>query len=453
MQTNPIMERVVRLSEQFRTILQGHPDARMVCWLGASASEYKMIKGFTMYHMSEESNLDHVFVACQHPFNPDTAEKYGQEACQLMDQYVEAWNKEERLISHTGIIGWKSACDPKKSDAVNFVHNMNRLAESFACTEEQKLIIVLLPQRIENLQSYRAWAQEIIDQSIEKNVCYMLYDSYGERLFDSLSKNNPDRFLYIQPDMDLHGAVNQILENSKQANKDKQEQDVISYQQLLIKVSIATSRKDEKQALSYAREAIGIAKKHQLYHLEALIHYFLYNLYTSLEKEEKAEKALDYALLYGKKAIDHQIEGSETSYAQYLVVKGNSFLFKKKYSKAIPFYSEALQFSQGEHVMGLNINMYQMLGLCYRQSGDSYSAYDYFLEGWNKIESGMDTAAIRDQQVLCYYAIEFSKVLKGEEAQRYEQRFEEIWGEQWREKIKQQHKEQKKAFQTLALKN
>jgi tetratricopeptide (TPR) repeat protein len=446
------MERIVRLSEQFRSSLQEHPDTRMLCWLGASPSEYKMINGFAMYHMSEESNLDDIFVTCQHPFNNETADKYGQEACRLMDQYIEAWNKEERLTSQTGIIGWTSEYDDRKSDAANFIRNMNRLAESFSCSEEQKLIVVILPQRIEDLKLFKEWIKEVLKQPIDDTVCFMLYDTYNERLFDSFDENYPETFLYVQPDLDLYGAVNQILENSKQANKDKQEQDVISFQQLLIKVSLAVSQQNEKQALDFAKQAIELTKKHEFYHLEALAHYYLYNLFASLDKEEKAVKELDEALMYAKKAVNHNIEGTSTSYSQYLIVKGNSFLFKKKYSKAIPFYSEALQINKNDGMTSLTINMNQMLGLCYRETGDSYTAYDHLAEGWKLIESTMNTESIREQQVLCYYAIEFSKVLRGEEYNRYDMRFEEIWGEGWRDKLKQQHKEHKSSFQALSVK-
>jgi tetratricopeptide (TPR) repeat protein len=446
------MERIVRLSEQFRSSLQEHPDTRILCWLGASPSEYKMINGFAMYHMSEESNLDDIFVTCQHPFNNEMADKYGQEACRLMDQYIEAWNKEGRLTSQTGLIGWKSEYDDRKSDAANFVRNINRLAESFSCSEKQKLIVVILPQRIEDLKLFKEWIKEILKQPVNNTVCFMLYDTYNERLFDSFDKNYPDTFIYVLPDLDLYGAVNQILENSKQANKDKQEQDIISFQQLLIKVSLAVSQQNEKQALDFAEQAIELTKKHEFYHLEALAHYYLYNLFAALDKEEKAVKELDEALMYAKKAVDHNIEGASTSYSQYLIVKGNSFLFKKKYSKAIPYYSEALQINKNDGMMSLTINMNQMLGLCYRETGDSYTAYDHLTEGWKLIESTMTTEAIREQQVLCYYAIEFGKVLRGEEYIRYDMRFEEIWGEGWRDKLKQQHKEHKSSFQALTIK-
>ncbi|MDR2232306.1 MAG: hypothetical protein LBE56_04180 [Tannerella sp.] len=451
MQTNPIMERIVRLNEQFKASMQKHTDARIVCWLGASASEYKMIKGFVMYNMSEESDLDDLFVSCQQPFNSETAEKYGLETCKLMEQYIEAWNEDDRLTSKTGIIAWKPQYDERRSDAANFVHNMNSLAKSFACSREQKLIVAILPQRIDNLYSFKEWITEIIGQPVEKTVCFMLYDNYNERLYDSYDKKFPDFFVYIQPDMDLYGAVNQILENAKQDNKDEQEQDVIAFQQLLVKLSIAVSGQDRKQALDISDQAIRLAKKHEMYHLEALVHYFLYNLFFSLEKDTEAEKEIENTLLFGKKAFDSGIEGSAVTYAQYLIVKGNSFLFKQKYEKAIPYYREALQMSKDSGTESLSINMCQMLGLCHRKTGDSYTAYDYLTEGWKMIESTMSTGEIGEHQVLCYYAIEFEKVLKGDETYRYRSRFEEIWGENWREKIAQQHKENKKVFKALSI--
>jgi len=453
MQTNPIMERIVRLSEQFRASLQEYPDVRIVCWLGASASEYKMINGFVMYQMSEEGNLDDIFVSCRQLFNADTAEKYGLETCKLMEQYVEAWNENERLTSVTGTINWKCAFDERKSDAANFVQNMNNLAASFSCSEEQKLIVALLPQRIDDIFKFKEWIKEMLSRPIDNTVCFMLYDTYNEKMYESFDSKYPDKFLYIQPDMDLYGAVNQILENSKQDNKDEQEKDVISFQQLLIKISLAVSKQDEKQALDLSRNAIELAKKHEMYNLEALVHYFLYNLYVSIEKDQDAEKSIDKALEYARKAVDKGEEGSETTYAQYLIVKGNIFLFKKKYSKAIPFYEDALQMSKSSGTNSISINMCQMLGLCHRKAGDSDRAYEYFVDGWNMIESTMTTEEINVQQVLCYYAIEYKKVLKGKEADRLDARFEEIWGEKWQAKIEQMHKDRKKAFKAISIKN
>ncbi|GEM_PF-6089600 len=452
MQTNPIMERIVRLSEQFKTTLQEQPQVRIVSWLGASASEYKMIKGFVMFHMSEESTLDDIFISCHQPFQAGSEETYGRETCKLMDQYVEAWNKNERLTSQTGIIGWKSQYNGKQTDAENFVKNMHQLATDFSCDKEQKLIVVLMPQRIDDLKSFKAWIKEILEQPIDDSLCFMLYDTYDERLFNSFDEKYQDRFLYIQPDMDLYGAVNQILENSKQANKDQQEQDVISFQQILIKLSLAVSRQNEKQASDHARQAIALVKPYDFYHLEAVIYYFLYNLYVSVKKEEKAEKAIDKALLSAQKAVDLNIEGSKTSYCQYLVVKGNTFLFRKKYSRAILFYSEALQISNAENMLNYRINMCQMLGLCYRKSGDSDQAWQYLTEGWQLIET-MKVEEIQQQPVLCYYAFEMTKLSRGEESERYESRFREIWGEGWSDTIKQQYKTRKKSFNALSVKN
>jgi tetratricopeptide (TPR) repeat protein len=444
------MERIVRLSEQFKSTLEEHPDTRMLCWLGASASEYRMIKGFVMFHLSEESTLDDIFILCSQPFNSDTAEAYGQETCKLMKQYVDTWNGDDRLTSQTGMIAWVPEYDDKQSDAANFAANINQLAKSFSCSEEQKLVVALMPQRIDELKLFGKWVENVLKQPIDNTVCFMLYDSWHERLFDSLNNDYESRFIFIQPDLDLYDAVNQILENSKQANTDKQEQDIAGFQQLLIKLSLAVSRQDEKEAADCAGKAVDLARKYELHHLEALVYYFLFNLYSSLDKDRKAEEYIDRTLLHARKAVDAKTEGSALAFCQYLTAKGNTFLFKRKYGKAIPWYSEAMNLAK-DCSESLYINMCQMLGLCYRKEGNTDAAYDCLIEGWKRIET-METDEIRKQQILCYYALELGKVLKGDEEYRYEMRFEEIWGENWKDSLKQQHKEHKASFHALSVK-
>jgi hypothetical protein len=163
---------------------------------------------------------------------------------------------------------------------------------------------------------------------------------------------------------------------------------------------------------------------------------------------------LDKALSHAKKAAACGTPGSAASHAQYLIVKGNGFLFKKKYGKAVPFYSEALQISRDDGTSSsICINMCQMLGLCYRKTGDTDLARDFLVQGWEMIESTADTETIRTREVLCCYALEFGKVLHGDEMRRYESRFEEIWGENWRDKIMRRHKDNRKAFRALSIKN
>lgn len=448
MQTNPILERIVRLSEQWETTLNDNKDLRMICWQGASMSEYKMIKGFVLFHMSDDSTLDNIFINSHQQFDQSSADYYGVSMCEMMGKYIESWNEDESLTSQTGIINWKPEIQAKLSDTVNLVNNLKALAKELECDEDNKLVISILPERLEEPQLFKEWIVELLNSNIDKSLCFMLYDSFDLRLFDSLDKKYANSFIYLQPDFDLYGAMNQVLEDAKKENKSKEEEDLITYQQLLIKLTTAIGEQNEKEALSISKKGIEITKMYDWFQLEALMYYFLHNLYTAMKSKDKAEESIDKAILYARKAMDKGIEGGGLACCQYLVVKANIYLMDKSYKKATPIYTEALKLAEENASQHFQVSMYQMLGLCKRKSGDKDEAWDDLVKGWGIIES-FGTEEIRKQHTLPYYALEMCQISRGDEDIFYHRRFNEIWGDDWKDKITANEKKQKqqaKAF-------
>jgi tetratricopeptide (TPR) repeat protein len=449
MKTNPIMERVVRLSEQWRSVVSENREVKVFCWLGNSMSEYKMIQGFTLFHMSEESTLDDIFIGCRQPFDYSTSEKYGKTILEMMTAYIESWNRDSRLTAETGIIRWKASYDERQTDAVNFAVNMNKLAGCLSCDgEEKKLIVALLPQRLEDLKSYREWVADTVKAPVSSCVCYMLYDTYDARLFGDFEEKFPFSFKYIIPDADIFGAVNQVLEEKKQEAENEEDRAHIGFQQLLLKLSEASGQGNEKEALSYSRQALELIKDYDQPHMEALIYYFLHSMYVSLKKGENAEETIDKAIGSARAATDKEMEGGRMSCCQYLTVKGNMYFMDKKYEKAISCYSEALELSGRDCVLGVRIAIYQMLGTCKRMGG-YYDSWDCFTEGWKLVET-QEEQQIKNQASLRYYALEMLKTGNSEERCGYIKRFSELWGEDWEEELEGNKKEQKQRLSVVS---
>jgi tetratricopeptide (TPR) repeat protein len=449
MEMNPIMERVIRLSEQWKSVLTDYPDARVFCWMGNSMSEYKMIRGLVLFHMSEESTLEDIFIACHLPFDSQSAGQYGKNTLEMMDAYVRSWNKDEKLSSENGTINWTVTYDEKQNDVFNFVSNMNQLAKSFSCdAKEKKLVVCILPQRLDDLDSFRQWITEILKSPVHPSVCYMLYDTYDSRLFGKFEKEYPLLFRYIIPDMDLYGAINQILEDKKQEESGSEAKDMISYQQLLLKLTEATGQGDEKRALSCAEQAIEKIRNYQLPHMEALIYYLLHSMYVSINNKDKAADTLDKALEFSRKAVEQEIPGSRMTCCQYLITKANTYFINKKHEKALQFYLEALSISERDCALEIRISIYQMMGTCKRIAGDFYSL-DTFVEGW-KLAEKLDEQQLKAHLPLRYYALEMLKSGNSKETYQYQERFASLWGENWEKDIKQMEKEQRQRMSVVS---
>jgi tetratricopeptide (TPR) repeat protein len=448
MEMNPVMERIVRLSRQWKTVVNENHEAKVFCWLGNSTTEYRMIRGFVMFHMSEESSLDDVFIACHQPFGSQSAETYGEKILEMMDVYVRSWNMDKKLLSETGSIDWNPVYDKKNTDASNFALNMNRLGECFSCDgEERKLVVCLLPQRLDDLERFRQWIVELLKSPVEPTVCYMLYDVFDSRLFEKQEKDFPLFFKYIIPDMDIYGAINQLLEDKKSKETDAESLAAVNYQQLLLKLTEATGKGEEHRAEEYAKRAMDAVRDFDMPQMEALVYYLLHGMYVSTGSDKKALKAIDNAIERSTKAVEKEIPGSRMTCCQYLVTKANSYFFEQKYGKALSLYNEALAMSEKDCIREMQIAVYQMVGTCKRLEGESDS-WDTFTEGW-KIAETLDEEQIKNQPILRYYAVEMLKTGNYKVRDSYEQRFEDLWGESWQENMKRMEKEQRHSMDAV----
>jgi tetratricopeptide (TPR) repeat protein len=451
METNAVTDQVVRLSEQWRNVSEAHPATGVFCWLCASMMEYRMIHGFTMFHMSEESTLYDIFIASRQSFDASSRGCYGKKILEKMSSGIESWNKDARLTSARGVIGWEAVYDDKRTDASGFVYNMTRLAVALSCDgKEKKLVVALLPDRIEDMKAYRDWIKEILKAQRATSVRYMLCDTYDARLFDDIEKDSPLYFKYIKPDLDMPGAIDSLLEEQKQEEEDEEIRDLISYRQLLLKVAEASGEGDEEEAVSNAVQAIEAIHPYHKPHMEAVVYFFLHSLYLhpSLGNSEKAEANIDKAIVLSKKAAEADLEGSRISCCQYLVSKANMYFTDKKYEKAIPPYTEALDYGRAGCPLEVTITIYQMLGVCKRKAG-YFDSWDYFKEGWKLVET-LEEEAIKKHLPLRYYAAEMLKVASYKEQPGYEKRFSELWGADWKKDIKEGKKEQKERLSVVS---
>jgi len=443
MESNPILEQVIRLSEQWDSEVKNNPSSRLLCWLGASSQEQKMVTAFVMVQMSDQNNLDDIFLLSQQSF--EKLDSYGKTVLGVITSYIDAWNEKKELSETTGRIEWNVKFDAQKSDAQNFAQNINSLADSLSCDDKMKLILALLPKSTENIPDFRVWIDELLGCKIDERVRFMLYDSYDARLLNPLSKKHTTLFKYIQPNIDLNGAIDQVLENAKQEAKDDISKDSINFQQLIVRMNEAIGYRNESDVLKYGMQAIELAQKNRLLHLEGLVHYFFYSFYTAKNKNSKAEEAIDNAIIYAKQATSENIDGGRMACVQFLVVKANGYFFQNKHRLAIIYYSEALEINAG-HDLNIQINLYQMIGMCKRKRGDE-NAWDYFVKGWELIESTGEENILKNQQYI-YYADEMLKINNSDNS-KYEAIFNKLWGENWRDSIKKQFKQRRDSLKIL----
>lgn len=460
MDSNPVMERMFRLSEQWRSVLTDEPDLRMVCWGGSSLSEYRMIKGFVLFHTSEESTLDDIFVLCGQPFDGATAPCYGRLTGELMNSYVQAWNRDEELVAQGGRIDWTYQCKEGRgegkrkriSDLADFVENINQLAESlFPGKPEEReetahLVMAILPNELRDFEVYREWVTNLLSADISPKVRFMLYDRTDAPLLDGMQRRFARTFKYLIPDMDLHGAALEVLEQSRQEAESEEGKDAIAFEQHLLHLSDAVAKNEGGMAAKHRDEALRIAKHYEWYALCALVHYLTFSLYYALKEYKTAETEIDQALGYIGVAMEKERQGHLLNYCQYLGGKAMLLLTQGQYEKAAGIYGEGVAAATelGDRI--LVVGLHQMHGFCLRKMNEAKQAWRSFVTGWEMAE----TTTPEDLQgniMYRFYAMEMLKTnVPIDEQVKYIHRFNELWGREWKERVEDEMKKNKREY-------
>lgn len=439
MENNPVKQRVLALTEQWRQIVAKLPDVRMFCWIGASTVDYKMIQGFIMYHMSEESKIEDTFLCFKHPFREEgLSSTYGSKIIEDAGAYISAWNADKELVVITGVIDWNP---PKRSekdrDEVYFAKYINLLAEKLPVNgKDQFLVIALFPQAVENFGRYAAWLASVIEAGISSKVRLMIYDNYDYGAFDGLSKQFPLLFHKIHTDLDMTGAMHQILENTKAAKTDRQERDAVSFQQLMIKITEAIGQRDKKKMDVYVKQSMELAQEHNWPHMAAMVHYFVHSWFVINNQQAEAHQALDHAVAKNDEAFDKKILVNEDLKYYYRVAKGNLYFMNKRFEEAAQVYKTCLKLNRSGIDKQLLLGIYQMLGTSLRHMGDKKNAWAFFVEGWEMIKDEPEES-IKSNKLIQHYAKEMMEVAGNAENGfvRYYELFSKYWGKNWEKNI------------------
>lgn len=441
MENNPVKQRIIQLTSYWKDAVKAAPEARVFCWMGTASVEYKMIQAFVAYHVSDESDLDDIFFCFKHPFTNETAPGYGKQIIADMAQYINAWNHEPDLVWQTGYIEWQPqpvTITGANTDARYFIENLETLARQLQVKEgEELLVVALFPQAVESYPAWVEWLANVIQAGIPRTIAIMVYDGYQFNGLAPLAKQYPQLFKKLQPDMDMFGAMNQILENIKAGRNNETDKQAVNLQQLVLKLTEAIGQDNAQQVKLYATQAIGICRKHDWPQLEALVHFFVHTWHAHGNRLKKAVECIDAAISRGDEAVQRKIVDNDHIRYHYRIAKGNLFFMRKKFEEAAAEYKLCLGYERNGIDKQMLLSIYQVLGMSLRHSGQKKEAWQCFEEGWQLLDA-TDEPMVRESMPLRYYAKELLDAAPAHAAvAAYQQRFGELWGNNWQQQLKQ----------------
>jgi len=431
MENNAIMQRVMMLSEMWASSLVKHPEKQVFAWVGASSVEFKTIKGFVMYQTSMEKTLQDTFICLTQPFEPEQT-LYGQGMVNNLQEYFEAWNKDASLSAGTGIIQWNPAsANQPQQDPASFLSNMLLLADALKVDGKQgKLVLALFPNALNDPAAFSQWIAELIDIGIPDRIKVMLYESRDSLYFRKLEKNKGEKFLYLYPDLDIAGAMDQILEDTKAGKASEEEKDMVSFQQSLIKLNEAVGYRDEGDVKHYRDSCLKQTKKYDWLHQEALVYFFMHTFYSAAQQIKLAHESIDQSIALSITATERElIQNNQTIY-QYYIAKGNLFFMHKDFKSAAEVYQQCLQLDSSNANVLMLAGIHQMLGNSLRKSATKAEARECFATGWQLLYANGEEE-LKDNAMAMFYAKDMLSVADESMSKTYVPLMDKLWGINW----------------------
>ena len=439
MENNAIMQRVMMLSEMWTESLTKNPKVSVFAWVGASSVEFKTIKGFVMYQTSLEKTLQDTVLCLSQPFEPEL-QLYGDRITSDLQNYFREWNKDPSLTEVTGKIEWEAqSITEKGTEAKLFAENINMLAKALKVTgRPEKLVLALFPSALTDVKAFSNWIELLMNAGISDSVRIMLYESRDSMYFKSLSKKKEEEFKYLQPDLDIAGAMNQILEETKAKKGTEEEKDMVSFQQALIKMNEAIGYSDEEDVRYYGNVCLKLAEKYEWQPQIALVHFFEYTFYASVQKVKEAHQAIDKAIAITAKAAEKEKGQHDQTQYQYYIAKGNLYFMSKEFEQAAVVYRKSLELDRTGASPLMLAGIHQMLGNSLRKYATKTEARTCFNEGWQLLSSEGDEA-LKENTMAMFYAKDMLSVADQEMLNTYTPIMNQLWGNNWQNNLTDQY--------------
>ncbi len=437
------MQRVLQLSDLWSQEVKAHPDVRTFAIMGANLVEYKTIKGFVMFQTSAEKSLPDTFLLYPQPFE-DEGGIYACRLLQYLHQYFQQFNQDSHLVEEYGSkVLWehpypeKSAITPKE-----LVLALSELATVLHINGDNGVFaIALFPEQVNDFNKLAAWMEQLAATQIPRSLRFILYDNTEAGLYKKLIKNNPAA-KYIKPDLDIPGAMNQILEEAKAQKTSQLEIDMIHFQQNLIKLNEASTYASEKDILFYKKECCTITQRHRWLQQEAIVYFFLHNFYSGIDKK-KAHESIDMAIHLSDEAVLKGLATNSQEQFQYRIAKGNLYYFDKKLAEAATVYKAALALDQKDSNPMMLAGLYQMLASCQRRTEGNKAAADTLQTGWQLLIQ-MPEEELKENPMPLFYAKDMLE-LNDPALNKHQPFMDQLWGEGWLRRIRSN-----KAYQEFA---
>ncbi len=368
MENNAVVKEILKIGIQWEQLKQAHPQAVLFCWEG-SRSEIEFVDAFIRYQMSEDAAGKDVFLLFNTAF--EDVFGYGKSMLREFEKAIQAWHddlntdQQKRKAKWTLEEGWE-----KGSDAACFVANINTLPDYYELFSNEKLVFVLSPETVYDMDHFNRWLVSLTDQKTDPRIKFMIHDRQPFPLLKKTSKKRS--VVLVKPAIDAMAAM---MAAHRETSKEKDDPDALFQKHLLVASALLGKNKTE-QALKETQKCIAIAQKNERMDTLASVYAFRSTVFSFLKDKKRTLKEITTAIAYS----DH----NPRLKLQNILLKGSYALRYKDRQLAYDCLKETPPIAKELNDVFLVIETNRLYGL-------AAGSIHHDAEAWNAYRVAFDT--------------------------------------------------------------
>lgn len=249
------------------------PKARLLRWL-ADAEASRMLDVFLEMQAEEAGDSPDLFVRFEIPFEDPRRHGFA-----LLEAMRAKYEETRSGLAEEGIASDWTCPAPRSNepDVAAFARACLSFREHYATIVEH-FVAVMEPGSISNASAWEAWLRALVRSGLPEHVRIMVVDEAGAPALDALAEDEPDRVVTVAPDLDMPGAMEELVHEAGGAGPG------VAFRRHFVALTSAATAGDLARVTRSGEAALRIARAEGWSQLQVVIHMALGGVFLGAGK-------------------------------------------------------------------------------------------------------------------------------------------------------------------------
>ena len=370
---NAIENRIDRLAELWNEFAQDK-EALLLRWL-VDNDERQMIDAFLEVENESSGTVPDLFLVFENSFD-----SYQQYSARLIESLQEQYQACKDELVKDGDEEWISPIiESGISKDKHFIDQCLSIKKHVGSVMEH-LVVVLLPESISDPQMFQQWLNMILQYQPASELRFLILDSVSNPIFEEFAQSQPKKIKTIKPELDMPAAFAEIVQSVPGQDPDKK------FRCHLVALMNAADKGDLESAKKSQMHALTIAKQHNWFQMQVVVHMTLGAVFLGAHKFEQALSCYRKAGIASDQAIEQGDPVGKKLLMQSRLAGGSTFIIDGQFENAAKVYEYTVPLTQELEDQLMTLECWRMSAYCYEQTKQYEQAWECGLKALTTAE-------------------------------------------------------------------